>query len=232
MKQYWPSLQSTADLAKHTVYERYRFWKRDQVDDESIDQWLINLRNQVATCEFDAQEDLMFRDKIVFGVMDEPAKERLLRGELTLQRVMNICHAAESTRRQLDGMKSSNAKPVAVNAIGKSHKMHQGDKGRSQRKRDEKPKKDCKYCGKMHPPRKCGTKKHFATVCQKGAQPSRRKVELLEASIEDRETYLVVETIHISSVQETWEKTLKVRETDITFKLDTGAQANVLPSMQ
>ena len=76
---------------------------------------------------------------------------------------------------------------------------------------------------------KCGTNKHFATICQKGTQPFRKKVELLEASDNNRETYIVVETIHISSVHETWEMTLKVREIEITFKLDTGAQANVLP---
>ena len=52
---------------------------------------------------------------------------------------------------------------------------------------------------------------------------------MLEAFDDVRETYLVIETIHISSLQETWEKTLKIRETDITFKLDTEAEANVLP---
>ena len=104
----------------------------------------MDLRSQVTICEFGAQEDLKIRDKIVFGVMDGRARERLLRGgELTLQRTMDICHAADSTTRQLDGMRSSNAKPVAVNAIGHSHKMYQGDKGRSKPKLDQKPEKDC-----------------------------------------------------------------------------------------
>ena len=83
---------------KNTVYGRHRFWKRDQVNGESMDQWLIDLGSQTAICEFGAQEDLMIRDKLVYGVMDERAKERLLReGELTLQRAMDICRAAEST---------------------------------------------------------------------------------------------------------------------------------------
>ena len=108
----------------------------NKVDGESMDQWLIHLGSQAAICEFGAQEDLMIRDKLVYGVMDERAKERLLReGELTVQWAMDICHAAESTRRQLHGMKCPNAKPVAVNTIGKSHNTHRRDKGQSAKAR-------------------------------------------------------------------------------------------------
>ena len=50
----------------------------------------------------------MIRDKIVFGVRDERSKERLLReGEVTLQKDLDICHASESSRQQLDGMKGA-----------------------------------------------------------------------------------------------------------------------------
>ena len=53
---------------KNTVYERYRFWKKEQVDGESIDRWgLIDLRSQVAICEFGAQDNLMIRDKIAIA---------------------------------------------------------------------------------------------------------------------------------------------------------------------
>jgi len=50
----------------------------------------------------------MIRDKIVFGVRDERYKERLLReGEVTLQKVLDICRAADSSRQQLDGLKGA-----------------------------------------------------------------------------------------------------------------------------
>ena len=50
----------------------------------------------------------MIRDKIVFGVRNERSKERLLReGEVTLQKALDICRAAESSRQQLDGMKGA-----------------------------------------------------------------------------------------------------------------------------
>ena len=85
---------------KNVVDERYRFWKRDQEEDKTIDQWLIELRTQAAMCEFGPQEELMIRGKVVFGVRDERSKERLLReGEVTLQKTLDMCHhATESSR--------------------------------------------------------------------------------------------------------------------------------------
>ena len=39
---------------------------------------------------------------------DERSQERLLReGEVTVQKALDICHAAESSRQQLDGMKGA-----------------------------------------------------------------------------------------------------------------------------
>jgi len=59
-------------------------------------------------CEFGPQEELIIRDKIVFGVRDERSKERLLRkGEVTLQKALDICHVPESSRQQLDVMKGA-----------------------------------------------------------------------------------------------------------------------------
>ena len=44
---------------KNIVYERYRFWKRDQEEGEKIDQWLVEFRMQAAMCEFGPQEELV-----------------------------------------------------------------------------------------------------------------------------------------------------------------------------
>ena len=109
---------------KNSVFERYRFWRRDQKEGETIDQWLLELRAQAAMCEFAGQEDLMIRDKLVFGVRDERAKERLLReGEVTLQRAIQICQASECTKQQLEGMQSSCTKQV--NAVEKVQPRNQ-----------------------------------------------------------------------------------------------------------
>ena len=82
---------------KNVVYERYKFWSRDQIDDEPVDKWVKDLRIMAVNCEFNEQEDYMIRDKIVFGIRDGRVKERMLReSDLSMQKALDICRAAES----------------------------------------------------------------------------------------------------------------------------------------
>ena len=91
---------------RNTVYERHRFWSRDQLEGEAVDQWVTELKVKAALCEFSDQRDLLIRDKIVFGVRDERVKERLLReSDLTLQKALDICRAAEATKEQVQAMR-------------------------------------------------------------------------------------------------------------------------------
>ena len=56
---------------KNTVFECYTFWDRNQQEGESIDQWVTDLKNNAATCEFGDQKQFMIRDKIIFGERPE-----------------------------------------------------------------------------------------------------------------------------------------------------------------
>ena len=90
---------------KNTVYERYCFWSRDQVEEEHVDKWVKDLRSIAKNCEFGDQEDNLIRDKLVFGVRDSRVKERMLREtDLTLKKAVEICRVAESTKSQMKEM--------------------------------------------------------------------------------------------------------------------------------
>ena len=100
------------------------------------------------------QEELMIRDKLVFGVRDERAKERLLReGEVTLQGApLDICHASESSKRQIEGMKGDRQ----VHAVEKRQaskqtkaKTTRSTVAVSSRERSQ-TQAICEYCGKKH----------------------------------------------------------------------------------
>ena len=102
---------------KNTVFERYRFWCRNQGTGENVDSWIKDLKTKAGNCEFGDQKDLMIRDKLVFGVSDERVKERLLReSDLTLKKAVDVIHATETTRQQIREM-SSGAGPVQVSAL-------------------------------------------------------------------------------------------------------------------
>ena len=90
---------------KNIVFERYQFWDRNQNASEPIDQWVTDLRSKAAKCEFGTFESDMIRDKVVFGGRDERIRERLLRvADLTLNKALDICRAAEISKQQIEAM--------------------------------------------------------------------------------------------------------------------------------
>ena len=69
----------------------------------NYDQYRTALRKIADGCEFDKiTPDQILRDRLVFGIRDAKARERLLReSDLTLQKTDEICHAAESMLAQV-----------------------------------------------------------------------------------------------------------------------------------
>ena len=97
----------------------------------------------------------------------------------------------------------------------------------------------CQYCGQSHAPRrcpaygkvckKCKGRNHFAVVCRGGGsrKPGGKYVHIVDSS---DTRGLFIGTVFVGGIDSNeWHTTLKVDERDITFKLDTGADANVPP---
>ena len=190
--------------------------------------------------------------------------------DLTLTKALDICRAAEASKVQLKTMTGEAKKGHDVHAIGKgkqksrskpsnfqqhSNNYKQQQKGEAQG-RSQQSQKDCQYCGKTHPPRKCpaygascnkcGRSNHFASVCQDGKFSGfRKKVHVLDQSEQDqfesgddKSDYLFVGALYVGAVAEQkrdsdankWYETILIGGEQIRCKLDTGAEANVLPA--
>ena len=105
---------------KNEVFERYKFWQRDQHEGKTIDQWVNDLRILLGSCEYGDQKEKNLRDRIVFGVADTRVKERLLcESDLTLTKALDICHAAEASKVKLKTMSGEAKKGHDVHVIGK-----------------------------------------------------------------------------------------------------------------
>ena len=52
---------------KNEVFERYKFWQRDQHKGETIDLWVNDLRILLGSCEYRDQKEKNLRDRIVLG---------------------------------------------------------------------------------------------------------------------------------------------------------------------
>ncbi len=90
---------------KNLTFERHEFNTRDQDENETIDQYITALRNLAATCEFESLHDGLIRDSIVCGIRTQSLKEHMMReDDLTLEKAIDICRAAETSRHQLKSL--------------------------------------------------------------------------------------------------------------------------------
>ena len=61
------------------MYERYVFHNTDQLAHETIEQFVIKLRQLAEPCQFGILEDEMVRDRLVLGCKDSTARTRFFR---------------------------------------------------------------------------------------------------------------------------------------------------------
>ena len=61
---------------KNTIYKRYSFFSSGQESGEPINKYATVLRNMANSCEFQDLKDSLIRDRIVFGIADNNARER------------------------------------------------------------------------------------------------------------------------------------------------------------
>jgi len=101
----------------------------------------------------------------------------------------------------------------------------------------------CKYCGYTHPPRKCPAygqtrnkckgKNHFAKVCKKNSvnEVAEKKTENKIDESFDKDNFFISEVANKKSGnnERAWYVDLKINKSYIKFKLDTGAEVNVIP---
>ena len=217
---------------QNITFERYKFFSCDQKQGVGFDQYLAELHTLSKTCEFGNLKDSLVRDKIVCGIPDNGLRERLLREQnLTLDKTINMCRAAETTRAQAKELRKEE---TAVHAIktGEQYSKHP-NKYKSQR--EAKADFKCGKCGGSHKPmscpaygkecHNCGKKNHFSKYCKADAF-KKKKVH----AVEEEPKEFFVDAVHIKEAkdEEEWIVPLTVNRTIIPFKLDTGASVNLI----
>ena len=75
---------------------------------------------------------------------------------------------------------------------------------------------------------KCGRRNHYARVCRSNSQKSKPQLKELEYDSKSSDDEMVINSVSKNADKQDWQTTVKVNEHNITFKIDTGAQCNVL----
>lgn len=228
---------------KNVTYTRHIFFTRNQSPYEPIDSYVTDLKNKAKPCEFGDLMDGLIRDRIVCGISNEPCRARLLREtNLTLVKAIDICRAQELSVKQLKSLKSDEHSPSVAAVKTSSSKQGYSQTKPKIKQKHYKPSKpapvdSCRNCGRVHEPKACPAygqncnycqkRNHFATCCLSKKKHA-RKVHTVELPESDEEFF--IGSLHIDTIGiHEWTETIVINNSHVTFQLDTGAQANILP---
>lgn len=250
---------------KNVTVERHKFFSREQIEGETIDQYVFELRRLSQSCEFKNMNEELIKDRLVCGVNSANIRERLLREEdLTLKKALEICRAAVVSRiysenikkemqpvfqvhneiqesddeiyaiRRFNEVKRRGYFRVASSQRGRGRGSWSGARAHSalypqgagfgadgNRSTSSYENRRCNSCGGVHQKNdcpaygrkcmRCSKMNHFAKMC---------RVFFVDNSNE--------QVSNINCIN-SWDIDLIIKGQTLNFKLDTGADVNVLP---
>ena len=151
---------------RNITYERHRFNSRVQQQGETFDSFITDVKTKAKSCEFGMLQDSLIKDRIVYGILDDRIREQLLRtADLTLDKAIETCQAAEQSRTQLAELAGKSSSPRDIHGLdlggtGNWKRKQTRNTGPSQGKPDfpsnhQHAQSGCGNCGTIHMPRQC-----------------------------------------------------------------------------
>jgi len=153
------------------IAERFRFYQRSQRTDESIANFIADLRRLSIKCEFGDFLDQALRDRFVCGVRTEAIQKKLLtEADLTIKRAQEIAQSMESADRSAKDLKGDATPRTMTKRVDVTALVRTQEKATT-----------CYHCGRHHDAKlckfrdtkchKCGKTGHIAPVCKTSVPP-------------------------------------------------------------
>ena len=217
------------------VFERTQLVRRFQQDKESVLTFIEVLQKRADLCSFGDLRDQMVHTQIIASLRDSHLRRRLVANDnLTLDQVIKAVKSAEITEHQ-DQILQNNSSAADISEVH--------DRSVPQNKRrSPKPKhfggSSCYRCGAQprHPPQRCPAKDATCNACNKKGhhfkvcKSSKRVHRVGEDSDEDDISVMTVEeVVNTIETSEKWRTNLLIGNSEINFKIDTGADVTVIP---
>ena len=251
-------LKKFDDHMKGTInvtVNRFEFFKYDQRDGQTIDDFIKELTLLRKDCNFadDNQiNDTLLRDKIICGLKDKALQEKLLRLEpakSTLNNVITCCRLHEISK---DHSAKLDIEEHSVNQIFTRPSAHQGRNYGNRRTGFSATSapwiNNCRFCATSHPKGQCkaynqrctycNMKNHIVKACEskkrdEGTPTNRQAVHSIEedSTTSDKGS----DVFHMSQIETetnqgsgSWSVQLWVENEKVKFKIDSGADVSVI----
>ena len=164
---------------KNNLFQRFKFWNRSQQEEESVNQFVTELKRMIKNCKYTESTGTMVRDRLVLGIQDAKVQSQLPRNDvnkLTLEKALSYCRSAEVTESQLKEIRVQSTENKVL-AVSKSSKQPYGTHF------------NCSKCGGRHGLKQspafgkicfvCDGGNHLAEMCSRRT----RKVHTVAASV-------------------------------------------------
>ena len=247
-------MQSHLDPQPLAFAQRFKFHQRNQKSDETISQFVVELRKYAEYCDFQDKLDEALRDRLVCGLRSETIQKRLLAEKnLTLASAIEIAQGMEAATKQSTELRSR-----AVSGQPHNHDIQLLSRTTAR------PKNKCYRCGRTgHSPtichfrdqkcRKCGKIGHIAKVCNSREAPSdkqqttqrryssrpqqqsQRNSTCQQTKYVEGETTIDssewgIFTVHskLETTQPSIKVELEINNAEVIMELDTGASLTIM----
>ncbi|KAF0719549.1 Uncharacterized protein FWK35_00033096, partial [Aphis craccivora] len=232
---------------KNEAMTFYKFFTRNQQQDEIFDSFITCLKELVKQCDFKSDEDRILKSRAVLGIQIKDVQERLLREDLSLEKTLQYCRAveaAEHNRKELEQSieanrvwnmedKTKSKVKIIMCQIGIIHK----------RLRINKQNLTVRDVLQLHGPRSCpaygnecnGCHRigHFKVCCRtlRAHMLNENEPEIGEIhfSIDNLKTDKV-DNIKSMSNNDTWFKDLMIDKVKVTFKIFNSVRSFIVLS--
>jgi transposase InsO family protein len=235
---------------KNITLIRHHFFTYKQGEGQTFDAFITELKKRSSQCEFGTLRDSLIRDMVVIGVLSNSLRERLLRMDnLSLEDAIKLGQAAEATKKHASELCRSQENHT-IDALKQSKHNNKPRMQNQASNANEYISQPCKYCGSLHKRRnrpafgktclKCKKLNHFASVCLS----TQKRVDFTQIQPQhesDNEDFFIgvvkqseqhedtSDTDSFEADGQDWFISLQSNGSKIKYKIDTGAQTNILP---
>lgn len=230
------------------IVENYRFHLSRQLEHQSVDDFLIELKKVAMHCKFDTYLNTALRNQFVFGMKSAAIRNRLLENtDLTLEKALQTARQMELSNKG-NAEISHNLKEVSFIAHNKKNRSHDkkvnnNNNNNASNSSSEKQKARCYRCGGEHSTSKCNRtnlyckscklKGHIQAVCitsKKKAAQQQQKAEANSTEINN-----VEELCHISAPEakhkqrdKYWINLQINSSSSLDFEIDSGSPVAIV----
>ena len=147
-------------------YDWYNFFTRKQHQNESISDFIAQLRKLAHHCKFNDTLDDMLRDRLVCGCRDRRLQFKLLSdSKLTFAKALELAKADETAER---GTKDRSGGPSLHRLVHSQRPKRRRPPNPPPQSSAPKPhSRSCSRCGAAHSPATCKYKDATCNYCQK-----------------------------------------------------------------